>query len=243
MMLFCLGGVASEREDYPRAAPLFKEALGIWQARGDRWGVANAKLGLAEAATAMGEAHRAGELLAQALAHYADLGDTSRLAACLEVAARVMVLRRRPIQAIRLLGAAEQMRIAAGVALGPLELPRHTRTIDYLRPAIDHDAYEAAWSAGRSLSVEGAVAEALEGLATAVGGDRGGEDRGLTRREREVLRLLAEGLSDVEIAEALYLAPRTVSWHVSHILTKLDVASRTAAATAAIRGGLIRDPQ
>jgi len=62
---------------------------------------------------------------------------------------------------------------------------------------------------------------------------------GLTPRESDVLRLLAEGLSDREIAAALFLSPRTVGWHVTHLLAKLDVQSRAAAAAAAIRRGLV----
>ena len=64
-------------------------------------------------------------------------------------------------------------------------------------------------------------------------------DFGLTPREIEVLKLLVEGLSDREIAESLFLSPRTVGWHVNHVLTKLDAPSRTAAATAAVRRGLV----
>jgi DNA-binding NarL/FixJ family response regulator len=55
----------------------------------------------------------------------------------------------------------------------------------------------------------------------------------LTAREREVLRLLGEGLSNREIARALTLAERTVKTHVSNVLAKLDVASRTQAALLA----------
>jgi DNA-binding CsgD family transcriptional regulator len=50
---------------------------------------------------------------------------------------------------------------------------------------------------------------------------------------------LADGLSDREIAAALFLSPRTVGWHVNHVLTKLSVPSRAAAAAMAIRRGLI----
>ncbi|HUG15994.1 MAG TPA: AAA family ATPase [Thermomicrobiales bacterium] len=62
---------------------------------------------------------------------------------------------------------------------------------------------------------------------------------GLTPRELDVLRLLVEGKSDREIADALYISPRTVMRHVTGILTKLDVSSRTAAATLAIRHELV----
>jgi DNA-binding NarL/FixJ family response regulator len=64
----------------------------------------------------------------------------------------------------------------------------------------------------------------------------------LTSREREVLRLIAAGRSNREIAAVLYIAPKTASVHVSNILGKLGAASRTEAAAIAHREGLITDP-
>jgi len=61
----------------------------------------------------------------------------------------------------------------------------------------------------------------------------------LSEREREVLRLVAEGLSDSEIAERLVLSPHTVHRHVANIRRKLGLRSRSAAAAAAARAGLI----
>jgi pimeloyl-ACP methyl ester carboxylesterase/DNA-binding CsgD family transcriptional regulator len=65
------------------------------------------------------------------------------------------------------------------------------------------------------------------------------DDGGLTAREREVLRLVAEGLTDERIAQQLVLSPHTVHRHVSNIRLKLDAPSRAAAAAAATRQGLI----
>jgi DNA-binding NarL/FixJ family response regulator len=62
---------------------------------------------------------------------------------------------------------------------------------------------------------------------------------GLTRREVEVLRLVAQGLSDKEIATRLVLSRHTVHHHIHSILTKLDRPSRTAAAAYAARHGLL----
>lgn len=61
---------------------------------------------------------------------------------------------------------------------------------------------------------------------------------GLTARERDVLRLLVDGRTDREIAESLYISPRTVGVHVTNILGKLAVGTRTAAAAHAVRHGL-----
>ena len=61
---------------------------------------------------------------------------------------------------------------------------------------------------------------------------------GLTAREREVLRLLAQRYTDPEIAATLFLSPRTVHRHVAHVFDKLGVSSRREAAAAAARLGL-----
>jgi DNA-binding NarL/FixJ family response regulator len=60
----------------------------------------------------------------------------------------------------------------------------------------------------------------------------------LTPREREVLKLLAEGSTDREIADRLFISHRTAMQHVANILGKLEVNSRTAAAAFALRHGL-----
>jgi DNA-binding NarL/FixJ family response regulator len=61
---------------------------------------------------------------------------------------------------------------------------------------------------------------------------------GLTRRELDVLQLLVEGSSNREIAQALFISPRTVGNHVTSILAKLGAPSRTAAVVMARRLGL-----
>ncbi len=61
----------------------------------------------------------------------------------------------------------------------------------------------------------------------------------LSDRELEVLALVAEGLTNAEIAEALYISTTTVKTHVKNIIQKLDVSDRTQAAVHAVRAGLI----
>jgi DNA-binding NarL/FixJ family response regulator len=70
----------------------------------------------------------------------------------------------------------------------------------------------------------------------------GGPLSALTSREREVLRLVAEGRNNRDIAAALFISPKTASVHVSNILAKLGVSSRTQAAAIAHRSGLLAEP-
>ena len=65
---------------------------------------------------------------------------------------------------------------------------------------------------------------------------------GLTRRELEVLRLIAEGRSNAEIAAALFLSNATVNTQVNHILTKLRLRDRVQAVATAYRSGLMDSP-
>jgi DNA-binding NarL/FixJ family response regulator len=68
---------------------------------------------------------------------------------------------------------------------------------------------------------------------------KGPGGREVTPREREVLELLAKGLSRSEIAERLVISPRTVGSHIQHLLTKFNVHSQTQMVAAAYRDGLI----
>ena len=65
------------------------------------------------------------------------------------------------------------------------------------------------------------------------------DELGLTPREREVLALVADGRTNRQIAEALFISAKTASVHVSNILAKLGVASRVEAAAVAHRLGLL----
>jgi DNA-binding NarL/FixJ family response regulator len=65
---------------------------------------------------------------------------------------------------------------------------------------------------------------------------------GLTERELEILRLIAGGWSNRQIADALFISPKTASVHASHIFDKLGAANRTEAGAIAMRVGLIDRP-
>ena len=110
-----------------------------------------------------------------------------------------------------------------------------------MRAALDEDAFAAAWAAGRQLTLDEAANEALAFM-DAIFVDPStppGTVSTLTRREREVLALLAKGHSNRGIAKELSLSARTIENHVFHILTKLDLESRSSAAAHAVRLGMV----
>ena len=95
------------------------------------------------------------------------------------------------------------------------------------------EAIRAAYAGRATFSPEAAQALALAANQPPAPG------RDLTARERDVLALLVEGLSNTQIADRLVVSPSTIKSHVSHILAKLGVASRTEAAALAVRHGLV----
>jgi ATP/maltotriose-dependent transcriptional regulator MalT len=105
-----------------------------------------------------------------------------------------------------------------------------------LRELGDHDSAAGELAVARRAFAEIGAAPAVDDVDRLPGRSRPG---GLTEREVEVLRLVAEGRSNHDIARALVLSPKTVERHLSNIFTKLDVPSRTAAAAYAHEHGLM----
>jgi predicted ATPase/DNA-binding CsgD family transcriptional regulator len=238
-----LGVVARLLGDHARASDLLLEASALAQEHGDRRQVAYLAAHLGDVAVATGDIGSAAARYAEALGLFLPMGNQVGIAQCLEVIARCAMMRGHILTAIRLLGSSAALYSAIGATPAPGRDPATDAAS--LKPRVSPAEFARAWDAGRALS-PAAAAEALalaadltaEGHVDAL--PAGSPDPfGLTPRELEVLRLLADGMSDREIAAALFLSPRTVGWHVNHLLTKLDVPSRAAAAAMAIRRGLL----
>jgi predicted ATPase/DNA-binding CsgD family transcriptional regulator len=146
----------------------------------------------------------------------------------------------------RLLGARDALAQVTGFATGVLEAPSGL-SLDELRTQVKREELQRAYRAGRVLSLEDAVALGLDLLeefsTTWTGGQTGVRQPAvaspLTTREQEVLRLVAEGLSNRLIAQQLFLSPRTVEHHLTSIFTKLGVETRAQAVAVATRDGLV----
>jgi len=232
------------RGDADAAAERFLEASSIFNDLGDRYGMAFTFINLGRAAVDQGDDLQAAARFGQALGHFQALGDHWGIAHVLEDCAGLVLHAGHTERAARLLGAAAAARAVDGVQLLVMNRMRHQRVVTQARAALGNQQFETLFARGRAIALQDALAEVRELFASEPWMPQTSAvspivDLGLTPREIEVLRLLTEGLSDREIAETLFLSPRTVGWHVTHVLDKLDAPTRTAAAAAAIRLGLI----
>jgi DNA-binding NarL/FixJ family response regulator len=111
-----------------------------------------------------------------------------------------------------------------------------------IRARLDDAVFQAAWRAGETPSLDQAVTEAHARVAAAAEHTSVPTARfptTLAAREVEVLRLLAHGLTNAEIARRLVISPRTVNTHLNSIYRKLHVSSRSAATRFAVHHGLM----
>src|SRR5262249_42096832 len=147
-----------------------------------------------------------------------------------EALAAVAARQREAPWAAQLLGAAEALRDTAQPVISSLERAAFERTVAATRTQLDPATFTAAWAFGRTLPPDQAFimrdAPPVR-LSSGVADD-------LSSRELEVLRLLAQGLTNAQIAERLVISPRTVNAHLRSIYTKLAVTSRTAATRYAL---------
>jgi predicted ATPase/class 3 adenylate cyclase/DNA-binding CsgD family transcriptional regulator len=136
-------------------------------------------------------------------------------------------------EAARLFGAAEGLRQRMGVVRFKIHEAAYQAAVAELRNAMDRVAFDAAWAEGAALLLEEAIAYAQRGR-----GERKRPASGwasLTPAERDVARLACDGLANKEIATRLFVSPRTVQAHLSHIYTKLGITSRVQLVQEAAR--------
>ncbi len=241
--LMNIGVAAGLAGDWPRAAALCEEALAVLRAGGIKLGMGYALLNLGDCLLRLGDAARALPLVQESLSVALELDNREGVYFALEGLVPVALAIGQPRQAARLLGAADGLRAAHGAPPTAVDLAdRAERMLGPLASALGERDLSAAVAAGRIAPWEVVAADALALVPS--GANRQMRParplvEPLTRREEEVLRLLADGRSDKEIAEALWISRRTASKHVANIFGKLAVSSRSAAAVTALRDGLV----
>jgi predicted ATPase/DNA-binding CsgD family transcriptional regulator len=237
-VLSMMGQIALAQGNLSQASMYLEDEFLRQRGWGLTWRVGETLRQLGDIAAARGDADGALQRYRDSIALSRDHGDRFLLAGALVAMAILEAGRGNAIRAVRLLGAAETLTEQIGSSVDRWEGPRYDTVIEQLRTELGADAFAEAWEAGAALSFDELLSETLadpapSAQARPVSLDAAGVQ--LTMRELEVLQLLAEGLSDREIGEALSISPRTASGHVANLLGKLNVTSRTAAAAYAVR--------
>ncbi|HVM04173.1 MAG TPA: LuxR C-terminal-related transcriptional regulator [Acidimicrobiales bacterium] len=193
-------------------------------------------LGLAELARGNEDLEEAWELAHDSLEVLDDYGDRLGAAEALETIADLAVALGESERSLRLLAASQRFHTDTGIARFILGADRFDRARRAAHAALDPTEAMACWDAGCELSLADAVAYARRG--------RGARQRpqigwaSLTPVERDVVRLVAEGHTNAEIGERLFMSVNTVKKHLSHVYAKVEVDGRAELAAQVARRGL-----
>ena len=231
-MHFALGFIALSEGKLAEGQRMLGQSLSELRRLDDKRSVTMALIGLADVELIHRNTGLARSLVEEALTILSEIGDRWFMALCLEEFAAVTASERHPEQAARLLGAAEVLRETIGCPLPAARRASYERGLAVLRARLDRVTFAKTWAEGRQLTPQ----EALRVIAAPA--DSRAAYHSLTAREIEVIRLLAQGLTNAQIAEKLVVSPTTINAHLRNIFGKLGVNSRTAAARFALEQGL-----
>lgn len=217
---------------HDRAAVHYDECLRLCEEHGEDWEKAYALWGLGLVAWRRADHGRATELLRESIRLNASFDDLRAVALGIEGLAWVAADGKQTEHAACLLGAADTIwRIFEVPLSGFLQLAGdHDQCEKAVRHALGEQAFEAAFQQGAQFTPQQATEYALDPESFGTTSPRKPRSASgptpLTRREQEIARLVAKGLTNREIAGQLVISDRTVEGHVEHILTKLGFRSR-----------------
>jgi non-specific serine/threonine protein kinase len=248
-----LSTIMLARGDDKRAQTLCEESLAIRKTLGYKGGCAHALAILGRIALRQGDHERAIACYNESLTLRQETGEKEGIATVLEGLAAVAGMQGQCASAARLFGAAESLRTLLGAPLPPIDRAHYQQSMAAMRAHLDEPALLNAWTEGRALSLEEAIAQAVRVNArehtpptpspAAVAAPSTTPSRrnpfGITAREIDVLRLMTQGLTTAQIAEQLVISPRTADAHLRSIYSKLEVSSRAAATRSALEHQLI----
>jgi ATP/maltotriose-dependent transcriptional regulator MalT len=242
-----LGQLALMEGEDTMARTILEEALVIRKELGDRWGIAWGLYSLGSVHILQGDYMMARRLYEESLAIVRKLEDKEFKASCLEGLGEVVAAQGEPALAVRLWGEAEALRQAIAAPMAPINCATYERAVAAARHDLGEKAFATAWVEGRSMTTVQALPTqeaapmslSMEARQPTVSPTGQVPPAGLTAREAEVLRLLAQGWTDAQIAEHLVISVRTVNHHTISLYRKLGVSSRAAATHYAIEHHLL----
>lgn len=241
------GQLSLIRGDLAAARFQAEESVLLAREMGHRRSLAESLAILARVRAVQGEQSEAFALYEESLALARELKFSSLIASCLEGLAQVVSAQGQPWRAALLLGAAESLREAIGAPVPPIERSDYERTTAALRDTLGDFDFTLARSKGRAMSPGEALSHSAEEQPAPFSAIGAGQKApaslhtypaGLTARQVQVLRLLARGMTNNEIARELDLSEKTIAHHLTHIFNKTSSENRAAAVAFAIHHGL-----
>ncbi len=233
------GWVAFSQGSLTEARSLVEECLRFYKQGGDREITGQYLAILGEIVTAEGDYKTARSLFEESLAVEKELGERTEIAAvALEGIAQLAIRQGDHRWAVRLWAIAAQVREEIQVAMMPGQRPAHERAVEQARLFLGDKAFTALWNDGQALSVDEVWSARHRILPYSQEADVNLHPSkkkstlypaGLSAREVEVLRLVAQGMSDAQVAKQLIISTRTVTTHLTSIYNKLGINSRSAA--------------
>ena len=257
LVLSGLGLIASQMGDFVTARTQLEASRTLWQNQSDKWSLGDVLCLLGEVLHREGDLAQAAALYAECLQVSHDVGDKIRMALMLHHFGALAHACSDDSSAALLFGAAAAMRSAASGSywFTITSSEDYDREVDAVRRALGEAAFGTRLAEGQALSVPQALDLALAVRAASVrvplpspaapaaapvsAAVSAPVSDGLSPREVEVLRLLAQGLSNAQIADKLVVSSHTVNHHLTSIYTKLNVNSRHAASRYAYERHLV----
>ncbi|MEO8285165.1 MAG: LuxR C-terminal-related transcriptional regulator [Chloroflexota bacterium] len=234
---------------YAEAEALYLESASLYRELGDQGRFANVYRNLGQVATLQGRYTEATSRLREAIAIHNSAGLRASLHLHVSAFAAVAVEQGQFDIAAKLFAAAIPPETVNLVSMSPVDLTHYTKYYEKARRKLGKADFEALTAQGQQMTLAEAIslAQKLDVLSTyepntakiSQPTDSRSFPDALTKREVELLRLVAVGLSNAEIADRLFLSSNTVRAHLYSIYAKINVASRTAAAHYATENGLL----
>jgi DNA-binding NarL/FixJ family response regulator len=226
--LLTLGGITLHRGDLEQAIAMLLKSLSLSREGGHTGTAALALAALGHARIMQDDRASAREFCMEGLALSRKIEFRLGIARNLIGLARIAATEDRITQAARLLGSSA-LWLNPDREMDPLERAAYVKLVASVRQELDERAFSEAWAQGQVVTIDQVLAEPAASTSAARSGRTALYPNDLTEREVEVLRLLAHGLTNAQIAERLIISRHTVNNHVRSILGKLGVSTRSGA--------------